>query len=68
MVENFIQGQDLNNLQWLCLKNCMIQKLSSNLFYYSCLQIFNLPQCHYLQNNFDLKNHNVNSSLNVDRK
>jgi hypothetical protein len=34
MVENFIQGQDLNNFQWLCLKECMIQKLPNNLFNY----------------------------------
>jgi hypothetical protein len=32
MVEIFIQGQDLNNLQWLCLQECIIQKLPSNLF------------------------------------
>ncbi|KAH8953731.1 hypothetical protein BDL97_08G043000 [Sphagnum fallax] len=33
-VENFIQGQDLNNLRWLRLKKCMIQKLPNNLVNY----------------------------------
>jgi hypothetical protein len=30
IVENFMQGQDFNNLRWLCLKNYMLQKLPSN--------------------------------------
>jgi hypothetical protein len=68
IVENFIQGQNLNNLRWLCLKNCELKKLPSNLFYCSHLQVLNLTKCHFLQNNFDYFNHNVNSSLNVDRK
>jgi len=68
IVENFIQRQDLNNLQGLCFKKCMIQKLPSNLFSYSHLQILDSTQCQYLQNNFDFLNHNVNSSLNGDQK
>jgi hypothetical protein len=32
IVENFIQGRILNNIKWLCLKKCMIQKLPNDLF------------------------------------
>ncbi|CAM6028070.1 unnamed protein product, partial [Sphagnum balticum] len=43
-VENFIQGQDLNNLRWLCLQECMIQKLPNNLFNYCQLQVLHLTK------------------------
>jgi Leucine-rich repeat (LRR) protein len=45
IVKIFIQGQNLNNVKWLCLKRCMIQKLPSNLF--SCLQlkVLDLTEC-----------------------
>ncbi len=45
IVENFIQGRNLNNVKWLCLKKCMIQKLPSNLFHYLQLQVLDLAQC-----------------------
>jgi Leucine-rich repeat (LRR) protein len=54
MVENFIQGQDLNNLRWLCLKKRMIQKLPNNLFNYCHLQVLHLTKCNYLQFFFDI--------------
>ncbi|CAM6020920.1 unnamed protein product, partial [Sphagnum balticum] len=39
IVENFIQGRNLNNVKWLCLKKCMIRKLPNTLF--NCLQLQN---------------------------
>ncbi|CAM6033858.1 unnamed protein product [Sphagnum compactum] len=42
IVENCIQGRNLNNVKWLCLKNCMIRKLPSNLFDCLQLQVFDL--------------------------
>jgi Leucine-rich repeat (LRR) protein len=65
-VENFIQSQNLNNLQWLCFQECMIQKLPSNLFKCSCLQVLNLTKCNHLQIIFDFLIDNLNSSINVD--
>jgi nucleoside-triphosphatase THEP1 len=49
VVENCIQGRNLNKVKWLCLKKCMIQKLPNNLF--SCLQfkILDLAQCQSLE-------------------
>jgi Leucine-rich repeat (LRR) protein len=49
IVDNFIQGENLNIVKWLCLKNCMIQKLPSNLFFYSQLQVLDLAQCQSLE-------------------
>ncbi len=49
IVEIFIQGQNLNNVKWLCLKNCMIRKLPSNLFYCLQLQVFDLSRCFNLK-------------------
>jgi hypothetical protein len=49
IVENFIQGQYLNNFRWLCFQECMIQKLSSNLFNYCHLQVLHLTKCNCLQ-------------------
>jgi hypothetical protein len=37
IVENYIQGRNLNNVKWLRLKKCMIRNLSNNLF--NCLQL-----------------------------
>jgi hypothetical protein len=45
MVENFIQGQDLNNLRWFCFQEYMIQKLPNNLFNCCHLQVFHLTKC-----------------------
>jgi Leucine-rich repeat (LRR) protein len=49
VVENFIQGRNLNEVKWLCLKKCMIQKLPDNLFYCSQLKILDLAQCQSLE-------------------
>jgi hypothetical protein len=49
IVENFIQGQNLNNVKWLCLKKCMLQKLPNDLFNYLQLQVLDLAQCQHLQ-------------------
>ncbi len=49
IVENFIQGKNLNIVKWLCLKKCMIQKLPSNLFFCSQLQVLDLTQCQSLE-------------------
>jgi Leucine-rich repeat (LRR) protein len=68
MVENFIQSQNLNNLRWLCLQECMIQKLPSNLFKCSCLQVLHLKKCYNLHTIFDILIKNFNSLINVDMK
>jgi Leucine-rich repeat (LRR) protein len=65
MVESFVQGQNLNNLQWLCLQECMIQKLPSNLFNCCHLQIFHLTKCNCPQMFFDFLSHNHNMSICV---
>ncbi len=49
IVENCIQGQNLNNVKWLCLKNCMIQKLPNNLFNCLQIQVLDLAQCQSLE-------------------
>ncbi len=49
VVKNFIQRRNLNNVKWLCLKKCMIQKLPSNLFYCLQLQVLDLAQCQSLE-------------------
>jgi hypothetical protein len=48
-VENCIQGQNLKNVKWLCLKKCMIQKLPSGLFHCLQLQVLDLAQCQSLE-------------------
>ncbi|KAH8972836.1 hypothetical protein BDL97_01G012400 [Sphagnum fallax] len=68
MVENFIQSRNLDNLRWLCLQECMIQKLPSNLFKCSRLQVLHLTKCNHLHNVFDFLINNFNSSINVDMK
>ncbi len=68
MVENFIQGQDLNNLRWLCLQECMIQKLPSSLFNCCQLQVLDLTKCNRLQFVFDILSHGLNMSISIDRK
>ncbi|KAH8935927.1 hypothetical protein BDL97_17G056700 [Sphagnum fallax] len=45
IVKTFIQGQNLNNVKWLCFKKCMIQELPSNLFYCLQLKVLDLTQC-----------------------
>ncbi|CAM6033424.1 unnamed protein product, partial [Sphagnum compactum] len=49
IVEHCIQNRNLNNVKWLCLKKCMIQKLLSNLFYCLRLQVLDLAQCQSLK-------------------
>jgi len=49
IVENCIQGRNLNNVKWLCLKKCMIQKLPSNLFNCLQLQVLDLARCKNLE-------------------
>jgi Leucine-rich repeat (LRR) protein len=68
IVENFIQSRNLNNLRWLRLQECMIQKLPSNLFKCSRLQVLHLTECNHLQVVFDFLINNLNSSTNVDMK
>ncbi len=60
IVENFIQGQDLNNLQWLCLRECMIKKLPYNLVNCCHLRVLHLMNCDCLQFSFDILNHGLN--------
>ncbi len=67
-VENFIQGQDLNNLRWLCLQECVIQKLPSNLFNCYHLQVLHLTNCDCLQFFFDILDHGLNMSISIDMK
>jgi hypothetical protein len=66
-VENFIQGQDLNNLQWLCLQECMIQKLPNNLFNCYHLQVLHLMKCKCLQFFFHILNHDLNMSISIGK-
>ncbi len=68
MVENFIQNQDLNNLQWLCLQGCMIQKLPNKLFNCSHLQVLHLTKCNRLQIFFDILSQSLDMSICVDMK
>ncbi len=49
IMENFIQRQNLNNVKWLCLKKCMMEKLSSNLFSCSQLRMLDLAECQNLE-------------------
>ncbi len=65
-MENFIQGQDLNNLRWLCLQEYMIQKLSNNLFNCCHLQVLHLTKCNCLQFFKNISNHGLNMSIYVD--
>jgi Leucine-rich repeat (LRR) protein len=68
-VENFIQGQDLKNLRWLCLQECMIQKLPNNLFNHCCqLQVLHLTKCNCLQFFSDILSPSFNMLLCVDTK
>ncbi len=45
IVENCIHERNLNNVKWLCLKQCMIRKLPNNLFNCFQLQVLDLTQC-----------------------
>jgi energy-coupling factor transporter ATP-binding protein EcfA2 len=49
IVQNFLQGRNLDNVKWLCLKKCMIRKLPNNLFYCLQLQVLDLAQCQSLE-------------------
>jgi hypothetical protein len=68
MVENFIQSQDLNNLGWLCLQECMIQKLPNNLFNCCHLQVLHLTKCKGLQFFSNILNQGLKMSTCVDMK
>jgi Leucine-rich repeat (LRR) protein len=68
VVENFIQGQDLKNIRWLCLQECMIQRLPNNLFNYCHLQVLHLTKCNCLQFVSDVLGHGLNMSVCVDMK
>jgi hypothetical protein len=67
-VEIFIQNQDLNNFRWLCLQECMIQKLPNNSVNYCHLWVFHLTNCNFLQFFFDILNHGLNISICVNMK
>jgi Leucine-rich repeat (LRR) protein len=67
-VENFIESRNLNNLRWLRLQECMIQKLPNNLFKCHHLQVLDLTKCNHLQTIYDFVINNFNSSINVDMK
>ncbi len=54
IVQNCIQGRNLNNFKWLSFKKCMIQKLPNNLFYCLQLQVLDLAQCQSLEKYFHL--------------
>ncbi|CAM6069216.1 unnamed protein product [Sphagnum tenellum] len=68
IVENFIQGQYLNNLRWLSFQECMIQKLPNNLFKCCHLQVLQLSKCNRLQFFSDPSIHNPKNSISVDMK
>ncbi len=67
-VENFIENQHLNNLRWLCLKECMIEKLPSNLFNCYHLQVLHLTKCNRLQLFFNILSQGLNMSISIDTK
>ncbi len=67
-VENFIESRNLNNLRWLCLQECIIQKLPSSLFKCYRLQVLDLTKCNHLQTISDFVIDNLDSSINVDMK
>jgi len=58
----------LNNLRWLCLQECMIQKLPNNLFNYCHLQVLHLTKCKCLQFVLDILSQKPNMSICVDMK
>ncbi len=68
IVENFIQGRNLNNLRWLCLQKCMIQKLPNNLVNCCHLQVFHLTNYNFLQFFSNILNHGLNISICVNMK
>ncbi len=49
IVKTFIKQQNLNNVKWLCLKKCMMEKLPNNLFFCSQLRMLDLAQCKKLK-------------------
>jgi hypothetical protein len=67
-VEIFIQNQNLNNLRWLCLQKCMIQKLPNNLVNCCHLRTFHLLNYNYLQLFFNLLSHGLNMLISIDMK
>jgi Leucine-rich repeat (LRR) protein len=68
IVEIFIEGQDFNNLRWLCLQECMIQRLPNNLFNYCHLQVLHLTDCNCLQFLSNILSHGLNMSICVGMK
>ncbi len=49
IVEIFIQQQNLNNVKWLCLKNCMMENLPNISSSFSQLQMLDLTHCTKLE-------------------
>ncbi len=58
----------MNNLRWLCLQECMIEKLLNNLFNCCHLQVLHLTKCNRLQFVFDILGHGPNMSISIDMK
>ncbi|CAK9869902.1 unnamed protein product [Sphagnum jensenii] len=68
IVENFIQGQDLNNLRWLRLHECKIPTLPNNLVNCCHLRVLHITNCDYLQLFFDILNHGFNMPISINMK
>jgi hypothetical protein len=68
IVKIFIQGQDFNNLRWLCLQKWMNQKLPNNLVNCCHWLVVHLTNYNCLQIVFDIFNHGLNISICVDMK
>ncbi len=67
-VENFIQGQDLNNLRWLCLHECKIPTLPNNLVNCCQLRVLHITNCDYLQLFFNILSHGFNMPISINMK
>jgi hypothetical protein len=68
MVENFMQGRDLINLRWLCLHECMIEKLPSSLFNCCHLQVLHVTRKNHFPFVFDNLGHGFHTSTSIDMK
>ncbi|CAK9213309.1 unnamed protein product [Sphagnum troendelagicum] len=68
IVENFIQGQDLNNLRWLRLHECKIPTLPNNLVNCCHLRVLHITNCDYLQLFFDILSHGFNMPISINMK
>ncbi len=68
IVKNFIQGQDLHNLQWLRLHECKIPTLPNNLLNCCHLRVLHITNCVYLQLFFDILSHGFNMPISINMK